>query len=634
MSKSKSEHGLVSTGGQSFSVPSHPAPSVTFSQHSNDFRSLQDATGSRFSVKLADNRIVRVNLTEPSTCKLVNMCMEAFKYTLSKEIYYEIIQQWYISRYSISTTHLNESVRNQLHLFLYLLLNLCGCFDMARLETEIPFLCTNVTESSEKSEEKISESSEPSTNTAYAKRVRSDTDSEETNADSVDDDSEWDAMLKDDFVFKMSQTESHISSLRADLKKRDVKIDEKKSVEIDSKMSKSATSSGNENIKLPGGQFQARFKRTINLTSQAISSSFLSPSVSSSIIAPSGGILYPYLKNILFTLHLVYEECKLYRSLSDKFCQPLVQILYLLANELNLPMYINYYESEYPSILLPLKQKKLFNPPRSSSSSGSLPALKNSLSYMMSQEPPVLHKFLYNLINTKSLTSIVNPFPIINSVSKRTIKAIKIYSVIALCNNFVETEELDSTYFDEFLNQLFFKVNFSGFQQSDSPPAANSMNNSFQLASNNYLTLKFNFKPGKEFIYENIFSLCLEMGLYTMNEIYDYPFAVLLPILEAVNWSRENPCFSWPAYAFDLIGRNDLAVLKANTDSIMLEQQTSSSQEPINEVPGEWLANLMEQQQQPNATFLSSNKTTQVYKQSWVILYIYNLNLQTLYLYL
>ena len=108
-------------------------------QQQQEFKSIVDSTGSRFSVKLADNRLVRVNLSESSTCKLVNTCLEAFKYTLSKEIYYEIVQQWYIHRYSIS----GESLRDQLNVFLYLILNLCGCFDMNRLEQDLPLLSAN-----------------------------------------------------------------------------------------------------------------------------------------------------------------------------------------------------------------------------------------------------------------------------------------------------------------------------------------------------------------------------------------------------------------------------------------------------------------------------------------------------------
>ena len=117
----------------------NPANNLLQQQH--EFKSVSDSTGSRFNVKLNDNRLVRVNLNESSTCKMVNMCLEAFKYALNKEIYYEIIQQWYIHRYTIG----GESVRDQLNLFLYLILNLCGCFDMGRLEHELPFLITNST---------------------------------------------------------------------------------------------------------------------------------------------------------------------------------------------------------------------------------------------------------------------------------------------------------------------------------------------------------------------------------------------------------------------------------------------------------------------------------------------------------
>jgi len=124
----------------------NPMPNI-FNQH-QEFKSLVDSTGSRFSVKLADNRMIRVNLNEASTCKLVNTCLEAFKYTLSKEIYYEIIQQWYINRFSIN----GESLRDQLNVFLCLILNLCGCFDMNRLEQDLPILFPNKTKKSYTSE--------------------------------------------------------------------------------------------------------------------------------------------------------------------------------------------------------------------------------------------------------------------------------------------------------------------------------------------------------------------------------------------------------------------------------------------------------------------------------------------------
>jgi hypothetical protein len=205
-----------------------------------------------------------------------------------------------------------------------------------------------------------------------------------------------------------------------------------------------------------------------------------------------------------------------------------------------------------------------------------------------------LHKFLLKLIETPpkedqdQVHSFINPFPIIANVTKRIIKSIKIYALIALCTK----SELKNVNFNEYLNQLFFKINFTGFQQqqqennTDNNNADANMDNNdpYNLNDNQLLnssmqnncfpnyTLKFNYKPGEEYTYENIFSLCLEMGLCSLNEIYDYPFAILFPVLEAINWCRENPCFSWPSYAFDLIGRNDLSILKANTDSISAEQ--------------------------------------------------------------
>lgn len=98
--------------------------------------------------------------------------------------------------------------------------------------------------------------------------------------------------------------------------------------------------------------------------------------------------------------------------------------------------------------------------------------------------------------------------------------------------------------------------------------------NTSQLPVNFNNSIKFNFKPGEKFIQENIFALCLDMGLCTLNELYDYPFCVLFPVLEAIHWSRENPNLSWPSYAFDLIGRNDLTILKINSDQLDVDQQS------------------------------------------------------------
>jgi hypothetical protein len=93
----------------------------------NDFTKIFDSSGSRFTVSLNSNRLIRININEISTCKLVQMCLEAFKSTLSKDIFYEIVQQWFIHRFTIT-----ESLSDQLSLFLYLIVNLSGCFDMQK----------------------------------------------------------------------------------------------------------------------------------------------------------------------------------------------------------------------------------------------------------------------------------------------------------------------------------------------------------------------------------------------------------------------------------------------------------------------------------------------------------------------
>lgn len=108
-------------------------------QPQTEFKSLTDATGSHFSVKLKDNRLVRVQLGEQSTCKLVQLCLDALKYSLSREVYLDLVQQWYIHRYSVSVGA-EQCIKDELSLFLYLIINLCGSFDLNRLERDLPVL--------------------------------------------------------------------------------------------------------------------------------------------------------------------------------------------------------------------------------------------------------------------------------------------------------------------------------------------------------------------------------------------------------------------------------------------------------------------------------------------------------------
>lgn len=503
------------------SVPSKMLSSsvgkVLHQQH--EYKALLDSTGSHFNVKLSDNRLLRVNLAEPSNCKLVNFCLEGFKYTLNKDLYYEIIQQWFIHRYNMG-----ESVKNQLSLFLYLILNLCGCFDMNKIEQDIPFLSINKPRRAESGT--IDEMDECDDQSKRAKC-------------SMDEacDEDWQFMLNDPLFQKFLQSEKN-------LKEFDIKP-----CSLDSEEKPAPIKQLNENLTTPGSQM-SRQKRSISSTLSGVY-----PPCSSNT-GGSGGILYSYIKNILYTLHLIYEEVKLHRSLNHS-CEDLAQILYLLANEIGLNLYMNYYEMDYPN-LLRFKYKKT-----STDSITPTVTSKSSVGYLIQQEPPSLIKFLSNLLTQKTINQ---PFPVIESVTKRVIRSIKIFTIINLCINDDE-KNLD---YEDFNEQCFFRINFSGFQPSD------------QLESHPYpgYNLKFKFVPGQANLYENIFSKCLEMGLCSLNEIYDYPLFVLFPILESIKWSRDNACFTWPSFAFDLIGRNDLAILKSNSDA--LNKQNEFNNDPDN----------------------------------------------------
>jgi hypothetical protein len=539
----------------------------------NEFKSIFDSTGSRFTIKLTDSRLIRVNINEITTCKLVKMCLEAFKLTLNKEIYYEIIQQWFIHRYTIS-----ESLSDQLNLFLYLIVNLCGCFDMKKLENEMKFLFSFNTNNQSKSKtnnndqpkrfqqlyesqsekfddtllleySNLTDSTASSADlTTNSKRVKCN----ETNIAGTDDD--WEFLLNHDLIQKDSILNNEFSFLKAN-------------------------SIAKQKLK-----HQSRPQQRNKMTSQQASTTNTS------------GILYPFLKHILYTLHLVHEEAKLYRSLK-LYLNNFVQVLYLFSLELNLSHYSTYYENDCPFLLnlklhifpsqqpstlevdtktntkdqqlTPQAPSTISSQNLSSSSFNSLRSKFSSssqLNYIISQEPPNLQKFLLKLIekpqknethsndesylfekllSKSSSNSIQNPFPILNNVSIRSTQAIKIYALISLVcklNGRIR--------FKDYLNQLILKINLTGF-------------NNMQQNDNDTSIIQ-NISTNKSDIYKNLFEICInDMNINIIDDLYDYPYLVLFPIFESIHYARENPCLEWPIFAFNLISRFDLEILKA-----------------------------------------------------------------------
>jgi anaphase-promoting complex subunit 1 len=324
------------------------------------------------------------------------------------------------------------------------------------------------------------------------------------------------------------------------------------------------------------------------------------PNTASLRNANASGILYPYLRNILYTLHLIYEESKLYRSLS-MYLKTLARVLYMLANELNLNHYVSYYENELPT-LLSLKaklQSPVFsqqqNPPTTNPASNrqntnllasltlsnapqqqiTQPHSTNTLrskyspstqlSYIISQEPPSIHKFILRLIELADVNegdkdrdmphitraNIHNPFPFIANVSKRTINLVKIYLLITLANS---TNNFNrSINFKNHLNQYLLKINITGYNSVLTGQPTDSFSN-----------LEFNTSVD---VFKYIFMLCIDMNIKLIDDLYDYSHLISIPIFEAISFARENPILEWPSYVFDLIGRTDLAILKKSTSA-------------------------------------------------------------------
>ncbi len=112
----------------------------------------------------------------------------------------------------------------------------------------------------------------------------------------------------------------------------------------------------------------------------------------------------------------------------------------------------------------------------------------------------------------------------------------------------------------DYLNKLVLKINLIGF---------NNPQTQHERAD---LTAKFNNTTSnkKLDIYKFLFQLCIyDMNIKIIDDLYDYPYLVLFPIFESIHYAREHPCLEWPIYAFNLISRFDLEILKAikNNDS-------------------------------------------------------------------
>lgn len=131
-------------------------------------------------------------------------------------------------------------------------------------------------------------------------------------------------------------------------------------------------------------------------------------------------ILFPYIKIIHYTLHLLYEELKL-NTVRSKDLPFLAQFLGQLSNDLGLKNYAVHYWKDFPE-LCKIDNKMI--------AQGDL---KNVIHWaVMTEEPQCVMRHLYDMLRGVD----VPPFPFIQNVNPRT-KDIVQASVIYYYTTFV-----------------------------------------------------------------------------------------------------------------------------------------------------------------------------------------------------
>ncbi|XP_050510831.1 anaphase-promoting complex subunit 1 [Diabrotica virgifera virgifera] len=225
------------------------------------------------------------------------------------------------------------------------------------------------------------------------------------------------------------------------------------------------------------------------------------------------GPLFPYMKIVLETLHLVYEDLKL-NTLRTEELLPLMTFLNKLSVDLNLPDYNLHYWMDFPDHAI-LAERSVIPPDK----------MKNI--HPASKESPFsIFKYIYEKMEGKS----VEPCAYLNTINSRSA------DIIQLCDMFADSK----TYASEEM----------------------SMEKSF----------------GEPTALEKIVLLMVDMKINT-SYIETLPYSIYYLLYDALWKCRENPPPGWPAEAYLLIWREDLAA-----EAVKIEKEKTESSEELLEM--------------------------------------------------
>nr|XP_034193924.1 anaphase-promoting complex subunit 1 isoform X2 [Osmia lignaria] len=232
-------------------------------------------------------------------------------------------------------------------------------------------------------------------------------------------------------------------------------------------------------------------------------------------------ILFPYFPLVLFSLHLLYEELKLNCVMSESL-PLLAQLLYQLSSDLRFDMYTHHYFLDFPSICQlnftsQIKEADL---------------QKITMPNYISSKPPNIFETLNNLLNHVEIV----PFPYLSQVNPKTKNIVYLMALIANENK-VNTLEIDK----------FVKHIMSIGSRID-----------FQEGGNKYE--KEILKRVEHPTIDRIVLLYHEMGM-NKKDLETLPTGISLVLKDIMYRCRERPPSNWPMQAYELVDRQDLAVL-------------------------------------------------------------------------
>lgn len=270
--------------------------------------SLRDGAGDKVTICDSNGSMFRVSFPPIASSTVVSMCLSSLSSVLPKDLSLHLMSKWYCMRNPISLNEMTDD--KELSLFKRCLLTQIG-YEIEDLST--PLLPPK-------------SQSGPSSNFPGKKDASTTTSGRKS-----------DPVFADSISFKHSASLSSNNSNQVKKVKLDINSPEEASDEDWN------TLVMREPFLLQENNVRGVMEKDYHQPAPSIvdTSNILNPMC--------GSLLYPYSPYILYAIHLTYEELKLHH-LMVSFNESLVEILYLLACDLQKTSYQDHYFRDHPSI--------------------------------------------------------------------------------------------------------------------------------------------------------------------------------------------------------------------------------------------------------------------------------------------